>query len=690
MAYFPEKVTLNPSTPASDVHTFNGNIVFGTTEITSFSSATSRYFGNKSAALTMSLGSTSSGGGFNLYINSYFDGTDNRFTIANETAGRITTAGQTSAASGFYYLQANNNVSHAADATLSFTTVHSVDSNGLHTIGSSSSNNSLVHQLYGSLNLLGAVIPSYSSTRYRYIGNKLSSSLYDNGSGSAAGGTAMYGNVYFDGTGTKRSRANETCSSVSVGGATSASTVVFAVSADNSIVSAADSAVTLTSLLTVDSNGAHVIGNSSSNNSQIQQIYGSVNLNGTAIPSFSSSTIRYVGNKISSVQFLTGAASTTGTLSAYGNCYFDGTNTKFTIANETAARLTVAGGTATSSFVYTLSADVSISHAADATMSLVNLHTIDATGAHVIGNATTNNSLVHVTHGSIINGGSFIPSFSSSSLRYFGAKLSSLIIGAGSTTGYVHANCYNDGTNTKRSAGSQNSCRLSVIGNSTNIFTVDYDGGGTVDTNVSFTSYFNIDQNANSTIGVSGTSSTQTLYGAVSVTNTSTSSAHVFYSNASGTSTVPFRIARSSTGASNVFLACSTGASSAGSPGTDQGGVRINGANTALEFFWSSDVKLKTNIREFTGALDKVKALRTSVYDWKDPELPNNCVGFIAQDMATVVPEAVFAASKDKNGEDILAIGTQSLIPYLWAAVRELLERVEKLESKKKIKKDEE
>lgn len=693
MAYFPEKVTLNPSTPASDVHTFNGNIVFGTTGITSFSSATSRYFGNKSAALTMSLGSTSSGGGFNLYINSYFDGTDNRFTIANETAGRITTAGQTSAASGFYYLQANNSVSHAADATLSFTTVHSVDSNGLHTIGTSSSNDSLVHQLYGSLNLIGAVIPSFSSTRYRYIGNKLSSTLYDNGSGSAAGGTVMYGNVYFDGTGTKRSRANETCSSVSVGGATSASTVVFAVSADNSIVSAADSAVTLTSLLTVDSNGAHVIGNSSSNNSQIQQIYGSVNLNGTAIPSFSSSTIRYVGNKISSVQFLTGAASTTGTLSAYGNMYFDGTNNKFTIANETCAKLTVGGGTAATSNVYVLAADSSVSHAADANATLVTLHSIDANGLHSIGNNASNDSLVHNINGSLLISGNSIPSFSSTNYRYIGTKMSSaLLFKTTSSAGiYItYANSYFDGTNNKLTRANETGTRINING-TTSASSVscsiesDASVSHTADSTATFVQTFGITPQGQMTLGVSTqpVDYTHRIYNGVGIDITSSGTRCAIFRNNTTGNTASLIIGNAQTGNGNLrWLDFAYNGSSSSSAGTVEGYLGTDGAGV-MALFDISDARKKKNLRPFKNAIEELKKAPIYIFDRIDTD-QKDIVGFIAQDVEKIDPRFV------TEHDEIKRVGKDSLVHYMHAAILELSERLEKIEGKKKTKKDEE
>lgn len=693
MAYFPEKVTLNPSTPESDVHTFNGNIVFGTTGITSFSSATSRYFGNKSAALTMSLGSASSGGGFNLYINSYFDGTNNRFTIANETAGRITTAGQTTATNGFYYLQANNNVSHAADDTFSFTTVHSVDSNGLHTIGSSSSNNSLVHQLYGSLNLLGAVIPSFTSTRYRYIGNKLSSTLYDNGSGSAAGGTAMYGNLYFDGTGTKRSRANETCSSVSVGGSTTAATTVFAVSANNSVVSAADSAVTLTDVLIINANGTASVGPSTGNDAIVHQLYGSMSLLGTAIPSFSSSTSRYIGTKISSINFLSGSSSTTGNINAYGNMYFDGTNNKFTIANETCAKLTVGGGTAATSNVYVLAADNSISHAADANATLVTLHSIDANGLHSIGNNASNDSLVHNINGSLLISGNSIPSFSSANYRYIGTKMSSSMLFKTTTSAGIYityANSYFDGTNNKLTRANETGTRINING-TTSASSVscsiesDASVSHTADSTATFVQTFGITPQGQMTLGVSTqpVDYTHRIYNGVAIDITSSGTRCAIFRNNTTGNTASLVIGNAQVGnASLRWLDFSYNGSSSSSVGTVEGYIGTDGTGT-MALFDISDARKKKNLRPLKGAMEELKKAPIYIFDRIDTE-QKDIVGFIAQDVEKI--DSRFVTEHD----DVKRVGKDALVHYMHAAILELSERLEKLEGKKKLKKDEE
>jgi hypothetical protein len=262
--------------------------------------------------------------------------------------------------------------------------------------------------------------------------------------------------------------------------------------------------------------------------------------------------------------------------------------------------------------------------------------------------------------------------------------------GSSSGATLIYGNGYFDGSNNKRSSGTQNNCRLTIAGNtSTNMLAFEFDAGGTVDTNVSYVNYFNIDQNANVTLGTSTLNPTHIINGALSATNNSTSNQTVFYANTSGTSGIPTVLSRSTTGANTTFLGFNTGGSSAGSPGTGIGTIRINAANTAMEFTFTSDVSLKKNIKDYEGGLAKVKALKTRVFDWIDDTLPDNCVSFIAQEVKEVIPEAI-SEMKDKDGKDILGIGTQSFIPYIWAALRELTEKVEKIEGKKKTKKDEE
>jgi hypothetical protein len=93
-----------------------------------------------------------------------------------------------------------------------------------------------------------------------------------------------------------------------------------------------------------------------------------------------------------------------------------------------------------------------------------------------------------------------------------------------------------------------------------------------------------------------------------------------------------------------------------------------------------SDARMKTNITEIDGALDLVERLRGVRYDWRAPAdrgvgktlpLPvgERQIGFIAQEVAAVVPEAV--AIPKKGSDDAYALKEGALVPVLLEAVKE-------------------
>ncbi|CAB5212731.1 Intramolecular chaperone auto-processing domain containing protein [uncultured Caudovirales phage] len=68
------------------------------------------------------------------------------------------------------------------------------------------------------------------------------------------------------------------------------------------------------------------------------------------------------------------------------------------------------------------------------------------------------------------------------------------------------------------------------------------------------------------------------------------------------------------------------------------GGIQGNGA-TGVQFYSSSDTRLKENIVELEPQLANILALKPSKFDFIDG--PKDCTGFIAQEMEKVYPDAV-------------------------------------------------
>jgi hypothetical protein len=103
----------------------------------------------------------------------------------------------------------------------------------------------------------------------------------------------------------------------------------------------------------------------------------------------------------------------------------------------------------------------------------------------------------------------------------------------------------------------------------------------------------------------------------------------------------------------------------------------------------SSDLSLKTDVRLVGGATQTLDRIRGYTFDWKDGSTALERArsdgeyreyGLIAQEVQAVLPSAVVRTG------DTLSVAYASLIPVLIEAVRELGERVTRLEGSPKLK----
>jgi exoribonuclease R len=108
------------------------------------------------------------------------------------------------------------------------------------------------------------------------------------------------------------------------------------------------------------------------------------------------------------------------------------------------------------------------------------------------------------------------------------------------------------------------------------------------------------------------------------------------------------------------------------------GAIRATGDVFA---FSSSDERLKENIFVISGSLDKLMQIRGVEFDWKTmtdgQDNVGHDIGVIAQEIQAVLPEIV--TTRD-NG--YLAVKYEKIVALLIESNKELLKRVEALESK--------
>ena len=115
--------------------------------------------------------------------------------------------------------------------------------------------------------------------------------------------------------------------------------------------------------------------------------------------------------------------------------------------------------------------------------------------------------------------------------------------------------------------------------------------------------------------------------------------------------------------------------------GTYVGGVNTNGGS--ITYASSSDYRLKENVEELDGGLERINGLRPVTYEWKSNGAKDQ--GFIAHELGDVIPEAAIGEKDavDGNGNIVpQSIDTTKIIPHLVSAVQELTTRLEAAEAR--------
>jgi hypothetical protein len=114
------------------------------------------------------------------------------------------------------------------------------------------------------------------------------------------------------------------------------------------------------------------------------------------------------------------------------------------------------------------------------------------------------------------------------------------------------------------------------------------------------------------------------------------------------------------------------------------GSVAVNAVNTSVVYNTTSDARLKDVVRpvEPGEALDRVLAVEPVIYLWKTAPEAGEQIGFLAQDLATVAPEAVTEGHGEPDDDDFVpwAVDLSTLVPTLCAAIAALTARIAQLE----------
>ena len=110
----------------------------------------------------------------------------------------------------------------------------------------------------------------------------------------------------------------------------------------------------------------------------------------------------------------------------------------------------------------------------------------------------------------------------------------------------------------------------------------------------------------------------------------------------------------------------------------------IGVSNSATSFNTSSDYRLKENVVDLDGAIDRVKQLAPKRFNFiVEPD--ETVDGFLAHEAQTVVPEAVTGTHNevDDDGNAVMqGIDQSKLVPLLTAALQEAIAKIETLETK--------
>jgi hypothetical protein len=111
-----------------------------------------------------------------------------------------------------------------------------------------------------------------------------------------------------------------------------------------------------------------------------------------------------------------------------------------------------------------------------------------------------------------------------------------------------------------------------------------------------------------------------------------------------------------------------------------RGSVDYNRSAGQIRYNITSDRRLKSNIEDAVDATNLLSQIKVRSYIWKETGYKVNH-GFIAQELNSVVPDAVKVGDDGEEITDTWAVDNGKLVPVLTAALQESIQRIEQLET---------
>ena len=111
---------------------------------------------------------------------------------------------------------------------------------------------------------------------------------------------------------------------------------------------------------------------------------------------------------------------------------------------------------------------------------------------------------------------------------------------------------------------------------------------------------------------------------------------------------------------------------------------RIVTSGTSTAYNTSSDYRLKENVVDMTGAIDRVKQLSPKRFNFIS-DADTTVDGFLAHEAQTVVAEAVTGTHNevDDDGNPVMqGIDQAKIVPLLTGALKEAIAKIEDLETR--------